>query len=417
MVLQDLGETPSDSFNDSPYPSDNDPYSSTSTPSGRRYDASQLPQPMPILAPFMGFSESVIRFKTESTIKFAEKRVGRSLTPEEAQTLAFHLYRMEQTKSYFTFTGMTFGVKRWYDTMATYRFPLYQPKVEEINPNKFLFIRGPLAQYARHSWRFFLYAFCAGELGKLIGQLVAQPLAARDTAADPKLGQFAVDLKAAISIEQQQTRDGIQRTQTERERRLSEMQRREGNSPGGHLGRNADGSEVLPPHAGQPRWGRRAPPAASPAQDADDMSPTAGNDPWTPVGESAFSPEPTYAQQSQQPTHVPNRVNSHPSRPAEDDMSPTGGQFNDEVETRSQPGESAWERLRRGGPPPGRRAPPPRREDNPYGNVQRERKEGSTTGDGFAFESDEERKRAQREFDERIERERQGKDFDEERKW
>jgi hypothetical protein len=375
----------------------------------------------------MGFSESVIRFKTESTIKFAEKRVGRSLTPEEAQTLAFHLYRMEQTKSYFTFTGMTFGAKRWYDTMSTYRYPLYQPKVEEINPNKFLFVRGPLAQYSRHSWRFLLYAFFSGELGKLVGQLVAQPLAARDTAADPKLGQFAVDLKAAISIEQQQTREGIQKTQTEREERLAEMMRRRGKTPdGGHVERNDDGSEKIPPHAGQPRWGRRTPPpAAAPAQDSDDMSPTAGNDPWTPAGESAFSPEPTYGQQSQQPAqpaHPPNRANRQPPRQTEDDMSPTGGLFNDEVENRSKSGESAWERLRRGGPPSGRQAPPPRREDNPYGNVQRERKEGSTLGDSFTFaESDEERKRAQekaqKEFDARLEQERQGKDFNDERKW
>jgi hypothetical protein len=110
----------------------------------------------------------------------------------------------------------------------------------------------------------------------------------------------------------------------------------------------------------------------------------------------------------------------------DDDASPTGGMFQDEVNSnsaqqQSRPGESTWDRLRRGAPAPQQqRAQPPRRPEP----ERREQREGSTLGDSYTFvEGDEERKmareRAQQEFDERIERERQGRDFtsDENKKW
>lgn len=332
-------------------------------------------------------------------------------------TLAGHLYKMEQTKSYFAAAGLAFGTYRWYETMAVSRYPFYLPKPEDINPNKFMFVKGPLASYSRHSWRFLLYAFISKEVGQILGQVIAQPTAARNTAQDPKLAQFATDLRAAISIDTQNGRDGDMRQRTER-------------NP---TQRNPDGSPVqqLPPHAGAPRPWRTTPkpPAPMPTVSDDDMSPTSSNDPWTSQTESfddaRYSPEATDIPQRQQRPQRPQH--SQPFDPfaqqpghssSDDDASPTGGMFQDEVENQSRPGESAWERLRRaGGSPPGQR-PPPRKQDSPY----RPQKEGSTLGDSFAFsETDEERKRAQeraqREFNERIERERQGRDFNDERRW
>jgi len=78
-------------------------------------------------------------------------------------------------------------------------------------------------------------------------------------------------------------------------------------------------------------------------------------------------------------------------------------------------GGSAWDRLRqgaRGGQPP-----------QPGGRAaQSESQQGSTIGDSFSFSAADENRQlakaeAQRELDARIERERQGRDFDENKRW
>lgn len=79
----------------------------------------------------------------------------------------------------------------------------------------------------------------------------------------------------------------------------------------------------------------------------------------------------------------------------------------------STTGGSAWERLRQQASQNASTTPSSRQ---PQTRVQGEQREGSTLGDSFSFsESDEERQlarsEAQREFDARMDREREGKDF------
>jgi hypothetical protein len=413
MVLENVNESAPDSFSDNPYPNQSDPYASTSSSSSSaRFDSSGLPQPLPIIGTFMGFSDYAVRFKTETTIKFAERRLGRNLYPEESQALAFHIYQLEQTKSYFAATGAAAGAYRAYGTMARNRYPFYQPKVEDINHNKFAFIKGPMAPLARHAWRFSLYILVAGQMGSIIGQLIAQPLAAVNTSKDPKLEQFGTELKAASAAEQTKT--------VARGREIQDRRRefeRQTKSPGS-MGPSPQAS-----------WGKQPPASAG----ADDMSPTSGNEPWgsQPSVSGSWDSFSSQAgqdaqQQSQGPpsseafTRPPPPASS--SSPFDDDASPTGGMFQDEVngntqgqrQPQSRPGESTWDRLRRGGAPiPGQRPPQQSRRAEPE---RREQREGSTLGDSYTFvEGDEERKRererAQQEFDARIERERHGRDF------
>jgi hypothetical protein len=425
MVLQDVENTDPESFTDNPYPSSDDPYASSSLPSsGARFDATSLPQPIPILGMFMGFSDRAVRFKTESTIKYAERKVGRQLTPEESQALAYHLYQLEQSKSYFAATGAGAGVYRWYNTWDKMKYPFYQPKVEDIDRNKFAFVRGPMAQFARHTWRFSLYVLVAGQMGNIIGQLLAQPLAAVNTSKDPKLEQFGNELKAASHVEGQKTAQQGREIRDRRREFEEQVKNRSGGGP-----------------SPQARWGKQ--PAAQSEDTSDDSSPTAGNEPWGSRNSGSESWE-TFSNDPAQPT--PQRQqgpptteawNRQPSRqsaqssslPFDDNASPTGGLFQDEVnnpqpqsQSQGRPGESSWDRLRRGGAPAplrrsqqldSRRAQPERREQ----------REGSTLGDSYTFvEGDEERnrarERAQQEFDARLERERQGKDFsDEGKRW
>lgn len=407
MVLEDVNESAPESFSDNPYPDSKDPYASTSSSSAQRFDPSNFPHPLPVIGMYMGFSARAVRWKTETTLKFAEKKIGRNLYPDEAQALAYHIYKLEQSKSYFAATGAAAGIYRAYGTMGKMRYPFYQPKVEDIDRNKFMFVKGPFAQYARHMWRFALYTIVAGQMGNIIGQLIAQPLAVANTANDPKLEQFGQELKAASAADQKKT--ATQGREIQERRREFERQTK-------------DRSGMGP--APQDRWGKQ-PPAQSVV---DDMSPSAGNEPWgsqpTSSGSwDSFSSQPdqsspsTEASNRRSPTQRPQSSSS----PFDDDASPTGGLFQDEVNTNSnsqqqqeRPGESTWDRLRRGGAPvPGQRPPQQSRRAEPE---RREQREGSTLGDSYTFvegdgERKRERERAQQEFDERLERERQGRDF------
>ena len=103
-----------------------------------------------------------------------------------------------------------------------------------------------------------------------------------------------------------------------------------------------------------------------------------------------------------------------------DDASPTGGSGG--MDSGDGSGGSVWERIRQ------QSASEPSGSNVGRGRgmrgMQREQQEGSTTGDSFAFpSSDEERSyakdEAQKEFDERVEKERKGGDFtsNRERRW
>jgi hypothetical protein len=403
MVLEDAN-TAADSFTDNPYPSESDTYANSSSPSGG-YDPSTLPGALPILGPLLGFSDKQIRFRAESTLKFAAFRVHRPLTSEEAQALATHIHTLEQSKFNYSAGGLALGVIQWYRTMGANKYPFYKPKLESIDPNKFGFIKGPMAQYARHSWRFVLYAAIASRLGELLGQVVAQPVAAQNTARDPKLGQFTADMRAVVTAEHGNAQGVKEKLSKEidsmREFSEKELSERRFRTP-----------------QRQPGNVRKPTPVD------DDMSPTSYSDPepstssdsWSTGGSSYDSvPKPQMRQRPSPPSDAWNR---RPARPAEDDdASPTGGMFQDEVQSGSTSGGSTWERLRRGqAPPSGQQRPPPSTRAQPP------QREGSTLGDSWTFaESDDERQRAQeraqREFDARLERERQGKDFTEERKW
>lgn len=404
MVLQDVG-TPGDSFSDNPYPSDNNAYTSTA-PDGQRYfDATNLPQPVPLVGPLLGFSSRAVRLRTEATIAYGEQRLRRSLTPEEALALAGHLYKLEQTKSYFTAASVSAGVYRWYSTWESNKYPFFKPKPESIDPNKFMFVRGPMASYARHSWRFACYTLVASELGKLAGTVFGQPAAGKATLQDPRLQQFSVELRDSITSETARAHNRTAKSSADERR--AEWEAAAKARADGNGNAETQSSVRKPTYAG------------------DDMSPTAGNESWPSSSENSWgesgSPELAPASSDSAPPTPPRQQpysqrSRRPARRDEDDASPTGGMFQDEVQRESRPGESAWDRLRRGGVPA--QQGPPRGSQPPH----REQREGSTLGDSFTFvESDDDRKRekerAQREFDARVEQERKGQEFNENRKW
>ncbi|KAF2002865.1 hypothetical protein P154DRAFT_520632 [Amniculicola lignicola CBS 123094] len=406
MVLQDLGDPSQDSFNGDP--------SSEYTSTGPRYDDSKFPQPL------IGFGPSSVRMRstTEATIRYAETQINRSMTALEAHTLASHLYDMERKKSYYAAAGFGMACWRFQATMSSNLFPWQTAKngTPTVDPNKFLFVKGPAARIARHSTRFLAYWMLWESLGMMVGTIIVNPAAARETGKDPNLVQFKEDLKNSKA-------GGFSMVDV-RLAQLEEERARAGIS-----------GDRLPPHAGAPRpmWGRPKPPVQKPGQESmgDDMSPTSGSgdDGWGSASVDSmndFAPKDDSATPQQAVRPKPRRVDwdsppswqPQPKPPRNEDTSPMSGMFQDEGASRGQPkaGESAWERLRRGGgPSPGRNQGSPEQ-------PRQEQREGSTLGDSWTFaETDDERERArekaQREFDQRIERERQGKDFNDEKRW
>lgn len=433
MVLQDMETQAPDSFTENSNPSDNDPYASSTSPSlssGERFDASNMPSPIPLIGPFIGFSSRALRFKADTTLSFAEKKLGRTLHPEEAQALAYHIYKLEKSKSYYAATGAAAGVYRWYATMATYQYPFYKPKIESIDPNKFGPIKGPAANAARQTWRFGLYALVAGQMGNIIGQLIAQPIAAYETSVDPKLEEFGREIKAASARDE---RGNSERGRMIEERRKDFEARRRQEGTGG----------MTPPYGARGGERRQAPPIAG--NDDDDMSPTSGNEPWGTSSSSSWGdfasedqPKPQPERQSvdvrarrQPPYQSTQPAPTTSSSPFDDDASPTGGLFHSETTAQptpsaSRPGESSWDRLRRGAGA-GTAQQGASQQDRIQRFASRQRgsgAEGSTVGDNFTSVEgkdarDAERESAQREFDERLERERRGGDFNESgsKKW
>ncbi|KAF3034983.1 hypothetical protein E8E12_001534 [Didymella heteroderae] len=438
MVLQDIENQAPDSFTEPSNPSDNDPYASSTSSSlgsGERFDASNMPTPIPVIGPFIGFSSRALRFKAETTLSFAEKKLGRTLHPEEAQALAYHIYKLEKSKSYYAAAGAAAGIYRWYATMATYQYPFYTPKLESIDHNKFGPIKGPAANMARQTWRFGLYALVAGQMGNIIGQLIAQPIAAYETSVDPKLEEFGREIKAASARDE---RGNNERSRMIEERRKDFEARRRQEGTGG----------MTPPYGARGGERRQTPPIAS---DDDDMSPTSGNEPWGTQSSSSWGDFASEEQPKPQPERASVDVRSSDARPRrqapyqstqpapssspspfDDDASPTGGLFHSETTAQptqpaSRPGESSWDRLRRGAG-----AGAAQQGGSQQDRIQRFSSsrqsgsvtEGSTVGDNFTFVEgrdarDAEREKAQREFDERLERERRGGDFNEagSRKW
>lgn len=396
MVLEDTGSPPPESFNEDPYPSENDnwsspsPLSSSGYQSKYNYDSSKFPQPIPIIGPLVGYTPSIIRWRVDDTLKFAEKAIHRPLTEEEAAAFASHLYAAEQERSYFTTAGLGIGIWRWHVTKHKNSYPFYTPKPGSWDPNKFFVLRGPLAYATRSAFRGTIWAAFGMAGVSILGGIYTNRKAALAAAEDPRLQDIRNSLKE----------------------RGQKKQPPYGTNPlGGEAPARPDGQ--LPPHAGAPRWGRTPPPPPrAPVQsegDDDDMSPTAGNEPWSASGDSSWSSAPAEPQQTQTPQQVlQQRKQQRPQPKADyyDDASPTGGMFREETQL-SQDNVSAWERLRRGGGAPTESA---------------QQGEKSDLGDSWTFaESNKERQRAQekaqREFDARIERERQGKDFNDEKRW
>ncbi len=407
MVLEDASATP-DFVSDSSPTSDNDPYSSsngdTSSPNptgGILIDMRTFPRGMPIFGPLFGYTPSLTSATINKRIVTSSQLLQRPVTPDEATALAFWTCKGVAIASWGQPLGCLWGGYRTYSTRANYKFPFVTPSADKFNPNTFLgILHGQQAQLGWHCARFTAYTIWGGFVAGLFFTTYGAVSAAVGEHQDPRLK----DLIKAIKTKAHEAVGGVQ----------------------GRRGRQPVGLEGDPTGQGQttmPELWKNHREAIG-----DDASPTGGyNDTedgasLAQSGDGMLSDQQMRTQEQRQQaspgrSRTENRASTFEVEKVApqptifddfDDASPTAGQGSVNA---GSGGGSAWGRIRnqassQGGTRAGKR----------ISDTQQERMEGSTTGDSFAFsETDSDKQlakhEAQREFDERVERERRGGDF------
>lgn len=432
MVL-DNAAAPADSFPDTVPSSDVDPYA-TSNPD---FTATRTPSFIPINPPgqnqiyintnslprrwsLLGQKEhpqALIEGVKESC-KFASNVLNRPLKQEEADAFAYHFAKSLRMGSYGTPVGAMLGGIQSYRTRSTYRFPLWSPFKEggRLSADAFGPFKGDMARAAWHSMRISSYI----TVGAVLGQVF--------------FGSYAISVGMAGRTMDPRLKDFVQALRRRMENGTLEAAK-QGNAP-------APGAEKAPERVfpqskdnAREAWrrNRQAPAPARQSAD-DDMSPTGGAYEAEFSGASSdtglLSDSQMQDQEVQQradqrrspaentaTTFDMDKVTSQPRGFDQDDASPTAPAR--QQPPRKQPG-SAWERIRQEAAAGQQQGPsgPRSAADGGQPSTKSEQRDGSTLGDSFSFsESDEEkqlaRSEAQKEFDSRVEREREGRDFEE----
>jgi hypothetical protein len=375
MVLETASIAESDSFSQDGIPSsDLDPYDGNQKPTAFTLD-SNLPRPIPILGPLLGYTPKNQAQSIGRGLGAASQLLHRALRKEEAEAFAYNVAKMERTNSYGSALGLSAGLYRSWSTASTYRFPLFQPNLETFNPNSIATLRGAVARAAIHSLRSLAYGANGLFLALLFFKSYSGIVFAVATKTDPRLKDL-VEAMGRLA-----------------EERSGAVRKKPDTSHG------AEGYATNTPD--------------------DDMSPQSApyteNAPYNTESSYSSDTNPDSTPESKEPPLSENArlrkayqdaKRAAPSRESRDDLLSTS-----EPSESPYPRESAWDRVRREAASSGQGQ-----------SSQRSRssadRSGATLGDSFTFSAtDEERQlakqEAQKDFDARVERERQGNDFEE----
>ncbi|KAL8918230.1 MAG: hypothetical protein Q9172_005511 [Xanthocarpia lactea] len=389
-----------------------DPYdtsSQTSTDTDFSYiDRSQLPHPLPIVGPLFGYTSTYLANLAASRLRYHTEAIGRSLSAKEREAVIFHAYKSATISSIGVPIAFGIGMYRAYATSESYRVPVWGDlkSTEGWWDGQKLRIMGQTvaegsnARYLMHSFRYSAYGSLAVFIGGLIVNSYATTVAAVGELRDPRLKDFEQAIR---------TRSKAQMGDLEAMR----TQRKDPTGQG-----NTTVSDL---------WKRHRKDIGG----LDDASPSAGADGYGGeveklggsntgiMTDSQMRLEERRMQASPDDSPTENRastfrldkVEKQPKNFNEtfDDASPTAPGDADDVQ-----GGNAWERIRRQAQNP----PSGKQNRQSWNQIKKQQQGGSVAGDSFTFSSDDEQRQlakdeAQSEFDARVERERQGGNFNE----
>ena len=415
----------------SPPDSNPDPYSNPS--SSPSFDTSNLPRPppFPFLGSLTGYTPTRLTEFIQKRLDTVSQQISRPLTPDEAAALAHHSARAIQIASLGPPLGIGIGAYRTWTTRKEFRWPLYGKIISDEVGTGFwdgekMRMNGKeiLAGVSREGKAGILHVARGGayvSLGMLIMPWVLSSYAAAWASVselrDQRLKAVVKGLAAAA--------------QTQRDERVAKIRGQRGEATTSPNAAGQRGDVWKERRERRERMGGRV---ERQEEGVDDMSPTGGamldyglDDSQGETGvmsdsqlQSQASPSPSPFQKRQ-----PQSARSTPS-PSYDDASPTAGRgmLDDTFPSSSSSssdttGLSAWERIRQQNasettsPPSPSPSSSTRQRRRGQQQQQQRQEEG---GDGFTFSSEEEergyaRAEAQKEFDERLERERRGGSF------
>ncbi|KAF2162510.1 hypothetical protein M409DRAFT_58265 [Zasmidium cellare ATCC 36951] len=342
----------------------------------------------------------------QDACKAASSVLQRPVRQEEADALAYHMTRGLRIGSYGGPIGTLCAMPIFLRGIPKFRFPGWTPG-KKFNPDKFMFLSGGRARIMWHTMRFFAYSFA----GTMAGQVA--------------LGSYALSAGSAGRLMDPRLKDLSQK--------IRENAR---NGPGGLLPGKREVDQTAGPREGetvemarqrarvQEAWRRNRQGGAVVTGGAvDDMSPTGGAFAGDFVEEGSGSQSDTFVSsdvqaqrqissaqrqdggQSQSPSQRPSGNGSRREEASDPFASSSS-------EPESKPSGSAWERLRQQAAS-GQNRPSTSR-------AQPASRSTSNEGDSFTFSNADEDKQlaraeAQKQFDARIDREREGKDFEDSR--
>jgi hypothetical protein len=353
-------------------------------------------------------------------VQASMKVLQRPMTQEEADAIAFHYAAGMRISSYGMPLGAVAGALQFRRGMRTFRFPFRTPfkAGSRFSPDQFGPLRDAQARAAWQSLRLGAYLAVGAYLGRYFGISYALYSVMSAHHKDPRLKEY----REAAQKRGQEMRQRRGEAANKQRGTMEETERATQKGESLEMWRMRKQAEV------EEAMKRQASGADS-GRVIDDMSPTGGayeeemrmqsdafvRDDWqTPQSENSKQPWQDSTSFSgaatTSPTNTPPAT-SKPQRPA-NSSSPQSSS------TSKQSG-SAWDRLRRDamsrGSQPGSSASS--QSSSARSNI---RSSPQSDSDSFSFSQGYEdkqlaRSEAQKEFDARIEREREGKDFDDSR--
>ncbi|KAI4272428.1 MAG: hypothetical protein L6R38_006612 [Xanthoria sp. 2 TBL-2021] len=415
MVLETSSISDSyDASPDTPDPYDTSSQTSTDFSS---IDLSKLPHPPPIIGPLFGYTNTYIANLATMRLHYHTEAMQRRLSQKEREAIVFHAYKSATISSIGLPIACTFGMFRAFSTRENYRYPLWGELKKEggwwdgsrIRIMGQTVSEGSNARFLMHGFRSTGYLAAAIFFGGLMINSYAATVAAVGELRDPRLKDIT---NTTMAKNMQQKGD-------------PEAMKPQSKDPTGQGDTSV--SDL---------WKKHRKDIGA----FDDASPSAGADGYGGEVERLGGSNTgimSDAQMRVQETRQQALPNDSPTenRPSTfrldkvekqprslndtfDDASPTADGGADQQQGQ---GGNAWDRIRRQAQNPSSRGKQKAQRWNP---VKKEQQEGSTTGDSFAFSSDDEQRQlardeAQNEFDARVERERQGGNFNENRgkKW
>ncbi|KAK3715000.1 hypothetical protein LTR37_007490 [Vermiconidia calcicola] len=419
MVLEEATSSQEPSFTEDapnsdidPYAACNPPYSSTREPSYVR-----IPQPgtEPIYVnlnalprPFSPFSfnsqhANITARGILESCKLGNNILQRPLRQEEADAFAWHFAKSIRVATYGAPAGAAIAAVRFWRTTSTFRFPFFSPMKEggKYSPDRYGPLQGQQARLAWHMTRGGAYFLVGVVLGQVAFGMYALSSRAAGQQFDPRLKDF----REAVT---QRQRDGTLRTGINRDQ-----------------GEGAKRGETFEMARQRRTVERKQPQKAQ----VDDMSPTGGafqqegTDGQTDTGMMSDSQVQQYNSQVQedQETDTYTTVNTSKASSPQAQPSSTSSTFSESESRPNQPQGSgrysggAWDKLRKTAMSSENQSQSTRSQRSRSSETDNSARNSSGGGDGFSFSQGHEDRQlakaeAQKDFDNRMEQEREGRE-------